>query len=63
MSLLEACFLPGLEEEVSPQGHCLQWYVLTVSIGSNCQKRSILEKLVDEEQCILKSDQYFTDQT
>ena len=37
--------------------------MLTVSIGSNCQKRSILEKLVDEEQCIFKSDQHFTDQT
>lgn len=63
MSLLEACFLTGLEEEVSPQGHCSQWYMPTVSIESNCQKTSILEKLVDEEQCIFKPDQYFTDQT
>lgn len=36
--------------------------MLTVIIGSNCQKGSILEKFVAEEQCIFKSDQHFTDQ-
>lgn len=48
---------------MASQARYLEWSVLTVGIGNNCQKRPISEKPVDEEQGVLKSDQHFTDQT
>lgn len=64
MSLLEADFPPRLEEEMSSGLIIIAAYAHCQHLNyNNCQKRSILEKLVDEEQRIFQSDQCSADQT